>query len=369
MLKGLKILTVIGLGLVLAGCAGAPTMKYVSYKTDSMLGADQDGSIKFYLYGSLVTLVDGSPAPAAPAAAGRNSSAPDPAAQAKALLKADTPQTVADLDAMKDLPAKAVVSKKIDESTLYALVPNESFYYKPNISVTYVPNTHSIKTLGAAAEDNRVQVISAVGGILATLAPIALALDASPIAPKPQPKALPLPVVIDLTPVDFGANGDGTCVYDPNALDAAKSIPDNRWCAITGSGGDWQYSVGVKRLTPGTKDREGFFAEAGSSNVRVFPVPACQNVTLSVRPKDAAEHMDFEINVADSRRIATFKVPAKGTITPGDVCGADINVVSATSASPYDLANAVATQAAALLKAIKAADPNTSSAPAKAAAK
>jgi hypothetical protein len=376
-----KRLAMIAIGLVLTGCTSAPTMKYAAYsyksdKTVATQGTDEEGSVKFYLYGSLVTLVDGSQATPAPApavgAGGKDTAAktdketppPDASAQAATLLKAQprVPVLIKTLEELKAKPAKAVPSKKIDDETLYALVPKETFYYKPNISVSYVTNSYAIKTLGAAAEDNRVQIIQAVGGALTALAPLVLALDASPASPAPVQSALPLPVVIDLTPVDFGRADAGSCVYSASG-GASEVIPDANWCAITGTKGDWQYVVQVKALTPGTTDRDKFFAQAEKSEVRLFPVPVCQNVTLSVRPKGTAEHMDFDLTVADPRRVATFRVPSKGSITPGDVCGADLTVSASTSTSAADVANAVAKQAAAIQKALQAGDPATSSKP------
>jgi hypothetical protein len=376
-----KRLAMIAIGLIMTGCTSAPTMKYAAYsyksdKTVATQGTDEEGSVKFYLYGSLVTLVDGSQAPAAPApavgAGGKDTAAKtdketpplDASAQAATLLKAQpkVPVLIKTLAELKNKPAKAVPAKKIDDETLYALVPKETFYYKPNISVSYVTNSYAIKTLGAAAEDNRVQIIQAVGGALTALAPLVLALDASPASPTPVQSALPLPVVIDLTPVDFGRSDAGSCVYSASGA-AAEVIPDANWCAITGTTGDWQYVVQVKALTPGTTDRDTFFAQAEKSEVRLFPVPVCQNVTLSVRPKGAAGHMDFDLTVADPRRVATFRVPSKGSITPGDVCGADLTVSTSTSTSAADVANAVAKQAAAIQKALQAGDPGTSSKP------
>jgi len=381
-----KRLAMIAIGLIMTGCTSAPTMRYAAYSSDTTVGTkgtDEEGSIKFYLYGSLVTLVDGSqagPAPAAgaggketppkavnetPAKADNETPPQDPSAQAAALLRAQpkVPITIKDLAELKSKPAKAVPSKKIEDDTLYALVPKETFYYKPNISVSYVANSYAIKTLGAAAEDNRVQIIQAVGGALTALAPLVLALDASSSQPALDKPLLPLPVVIDLTPVDFGRSDEGSCVHATKDAGAKEAIDDANWCDITGTKGGWQYVVQVKALTPGTTNREQFFAHAEKSDVRLFPVPVCQNVTLSVRPKGNSEHMDFDLTVADPRRVATFRVPSKGSITPGDVCGADLTVSTSTSTSASDVANAVAKQAAAIQKALKAGDSTSSSKP------
>jgi hypothetical protein len=352
---------------IITGCASAPTMKYATYTSGSTSGTDQQGSIKFYLYGSIVTLVDGSATPAPAPTPGQTNNSnpkapPDPATQAKTLLKASIPVHIPDVQALKARPAQAVVSKKIDTTTLYALVPDEKFYFKPNISVTYVTNSYAIKTLGAAAEDDRVKIITAIGGILTAAAPL-LAADAAPQAASPPlPPAvqtIPLPVVIDLTPVDFSVSAPGSCVFSGSD----EQAPATHWCPITGTGGSWEYVVKIKQLTPGMVDRAMFFEGATTSSVRIFPVPSCQDARLSVRKKGTTESMDFDITVANPQRLGTFLVPFKGSITPGDICGADLTVTSSNSSTASDIANAVATQAAAVEKAIKAADPTTKSAP------
>jgi hypothetical protein len=357
-----KVLAAISPCLVLFGCVGAPTVKYVEFRANDVVGSDAAGSIKFALYGSIVTLVDGSQVAAPPAAAAggavKNTPA-DPIAAAAAVLKADKPKDIAKLSDLVSLPAKAVVSKKLDNSIQYALVPDESFYYKPNISVTYLPNTYSIKTLGAAAEDNRVQIVQEVSGILTAAIPL-LAFDAAPTSEGSMAatSTLELPVVIDLTPVDFSAKAAGSCVGDP---DATSDV--NNWCPITGTAGGWKFIVNAKRLTPGTVDAESFFSTAATSSVRTFPVPSCQSVTLSIRQEgpSSSKHMDFDIIVANQRRLATFLIPAKGSISPGDICGADLSVTSSTSSSALDIASAIATQAAAIQKAIQSKDSKTTS--------
>jgi hypothetical protein len=63
----------------------------------------------------------------------------------------------------------------------------------------------------------------------------------------------------------------------------------------------------------------------GNRSVRYWPVPACREVTLTIR-KTGSDAAGFQVRqtVADPERVRLFPLPAKGALTMHPICGADL---------------------------------------------
>jgi hypothetical protein len=244
---------------------------------------------------------------------------------------------------------QAIVTKKEILSPSFALTPHETDLYKPNVSPTYAPNTYILNTLGAAGQDNTTQVIQTAGGIVTGLLPLLLGAPKAPPPPAANVAPLSLPVVIDLSGLDFGGT---KCIYKKGNPDVVD------WCPIDRNKG-WLYSAEVNAAgVPNSVQRDTFFTSIGTATTRMFPVPVCQPLTLHVTDENTkAESVTYQITVANPNKVSGMLIPAKGSISMTNNCGADISVTGSPTTGTLDVINAVLTQVEAIYKAQQTAKP------------
>jgi len=126
--------------------------------------------------------------------------------------------------------------------------------------------------------------------------------------PGPRAPALTLPVVLDV------------------------SVPSRwgQWQPIPGASGDaWAYRVALpKGPAPlGATPRQAFFDDSAGKPTRLFPVSGCIQAVVEVSNDPArAAKKSFPVTIADPDYLYTYFLPAKGSITMHDVCGADLTV-------------------------------------------
>jgi hypothetical protein len=319
--------------LFISGCATYPTVRYLAPSDPEAAGA-----IKYNLQGSMVTLgkkqSKASGNSAVKAGAGKNNGGADDQ-KAAAVIRYD-PIRVSSNDELIKAGAEALVTATESKRRLYAIKPTESFLTKTSVSVSFVDNTRMIESIGTAFEDNRIEVIKAVGGILVTAAKMRGKESAT------EGEQLGLPVVIDLSEMDDA---------DPQP-----------WKQIRGYT-KWWYKAELLKPDAGQDDRMktvDFEKELGR-DVRYLAYSSCQDIRLKVTFSaaapigDVAGAAEFDLRIANPNYLSTLNFPLKGSIAMHSVCGADLKTEDGKTISNLAVLEALVSEVEALYKAQKAA--------------
>ncbi|WP_322013370.1 hypothetical protein [Paraburkholderia sp. J12] len=256
-----------------------------------------------------------------------------------------------DITSAQDL-ANEVFSVTPGGSTQYqiALTPNETFYFKPNISATFASATSRLTQIGADSQDNSASMITTSIGAVASIAAIAGVVAAD--QPPRQLQKVTLPYVLDLTPADVE-----NCVFKAAAGTApgtaVATIDESEWCPFDLKHSRWKYRLEIVSGRMGKPmfsetDASAFFADSKApTGSRLFPFSPCLQVFLHLRDlDDSTQGRDVvvapAITIADPSRIETYLIPAKGTIAIDNVCGANITPQSYTPTTNLDDLKALA---------------------------
>jgi hypothetical protein len=346
------------LSLMLVGCASAPEATYTTYDTTQNArgeaniksGKNQEGSIKFFLQGSVLTLAIAAPKsttePGAKPPAGKiGGTTAGPTERttttAAGMLNAVTaaPTPVSNVETLQKVGASVIVTASEDKRFLFGLNPVESIWFKPNVSVTYFDNSRMIKVIGTDAQDDRIKVIQGIGGALASLITVAAGAPAKKVEVTATDAApLSLPVAIDISSYDFGASA---------------------WVGIQGNPG-WEYKVSLQVDPRGTKQRDDFFSSFADKSTRAFPLSSCQDGDLQIRKSKGTNAnedraVSYPIRIADPRNVETMLLPYKGSITMHTICGADLATQKVDKpTTDLDVMQEIITQIGAIQKAQKA---------------
>lgn len=141
----------------------------------------------------------------------------------------------------------------------------------------------------------------------------------------------------------------------------AFSVPvlaiDTGFQAVPGQAACFEYQVtaagaGAADTVPRSMFRSLFIDTA--ENSRVWPVPACRDVTLTVRRIGGAEELTVNARIADPSLLRLMPLPDKGAITMHPVCNAD---VTNTPSDRWAAVTAAAEEAAKQIKAVAGAWP------------
>jgi hypothetical protein len=320
----IQVLAIGVLGLT-AGCSSNPTVRYVAA---GGISPEDRGAPQFTLSGSRVSL-------------GLNAPVFGETKERARIAETPVPKAVNDVTELITARPTLTVTPA-ETADVYYIVPDQSIFKHVDLTVSYFDNTRLIKSIGAPVTDNTVKVISSIGGVLATVAPLMLSFVAEdptrPAAPDKTPPSLSLPTVLDFS--------------EPRTLEAAlsstgASIPGTRW----------KYRL-IAHGTDGTAvPSKDFFAQKGSTGN--YPFSACLSGTLQIT--DDADHAfaekqrvaSFPITIADPRYVRTVALPAKGTLTAHTVCGVDVKSANADVSGPLDVLEALAKQADAIYQAAK----------------
>lgn len=283
-------------GVLGTGCSAIPKVTY-----QEVTGPDASGTIKFVLSRSLIVL-------------DRRSN------------KDEGVKLVA-VAVPTDLPA-------VGRQRLYAIVPSNQVGVKTQLKVTYADNSRLIASVGVEVEDHRAKTIGEIAG--AIVAGIAL-VSAMAVQEVDLPERLP--VVIDPK------------AYESAALERAwLPLPQNR---------DWVYRLTVEPPPTDAVEPARFFDGKPTS---VLPYSACRDATLYVlaaKDKKTDEQYEkrlgeawvFGLKLADSERLLTVGLPAKGKVDMHTGCGANVTSEKTETASAWALLSEVIKQATAIKKA------------------
>jgi len=316
-----SLLTVVSLSLLLVGCVH-PKVTYVTSPE-----GDMDGKIKFRLAATRVVL---------------GKASQDPKDLKKTYL--DTNST-AGLEIDK---VSLIEVPREDDTALYAIVPVSQWLWTvdTNLSATYFDNTRLVQKLGTQVEDNRIEVVQAIGSI--AVAAVAL-LAPQPVQTEIRPPAtnkIEIPTSIDIEP-------DQT---------EWKELPNNSgwFYMVTGSVGPDKDSV--KRNTYFEKYKDQFFSVFTST--KTIPTSSCLQANLKIGRLEKAflanipKGSDFReklidvrswpILVADYNNVRTYEVPYKGSISAHTLCGADSLTEKSDAKSGMDILAELMKQAKAI---------------------
>ena len=325
--------------VALAGCVHAPKVVYstVPSTEEKWAGANykfEAGPIRFRMAASVIAVTASSPA-ASGVVQGNAGTVLSSLGQIS--------NSYADVDQLKAAKPIATVIK-VPGTTLYAAYADDPFYFRSNLSPQYVPGTFLMSSLGAAAEDNSVAMIQSAGTLIATLLPIVALVE---FDPKQQP--LSLPAVFDLS----AGSAAHACWNDADNQDTDR----RKWCTMPGDG-SWQFAIDTREAPLGTMSEQAFFENARNDESKyghLFPVSACVPVELLLRSGPNGKQYKFDVVVADPSRVYAMVIPAKGTISMPDVCGANLTVNASGSPTDLDIASALIQQVAAVKNAGAAA--------------
>lgn len=284
------------------------------------------GALQFTLTGSRVAIGLDLPAPSG---GGKEAPPADqpPVGDVPALLKAKTHLTVT--------PAET--------SPVYTVTAKKKFLSTTTVSIAYFDNTRLVKTIGAPVTDNTLKVISSVGGILATVLPLALRKPQIPATDAE--KRLTLPIVLDFSE---GAN------LNAALTDAGVTIPGTD---------EWRYrlrgdtSDGAPRPDSTARPAKAFFDRGGTTNE--WPYSACLTGILEIWAKNGKKPFEgdvarFPVTIADPRYVRTVALPAKGAATAHTICGVDVKAENAELPGTLAIIEALAKQADAVYRATAA---------------
>ena len=315
--KKIQIILLVVFIMILNGCAINPKAKYSTAPSENDIG-----NPSFYLNGSIVNIT------IPPDQQNKEDST-------TTKLGFENPVKIDKVEQLKK--AKATVTKTEDKTKLYYIDAYETFYYKPNFSITYHDNTKLIKSIGTDAKDTRKDAIVAVGGIISKAIPLISIFTATPIEVVEKEK-LALPLSLDITKVNLTQNLSWT------------KIPDYQ---------TWWFRIRPEGQANKTIDKQEYFKNAKSNYVRSFPYSTCQQIVFEITkseetPEEIVQESSkiaYKLKVANPRIIQGINYPPKGTITMHTICGADIKREQDESSSALDLLSEVFTQAEAIKKA------------------
>jgi len=323
---------------LVVGCSSYPQARYykaggVDPKKDANVPGvqgDVKGKISFILQGALVTITKpGQENPQAakaqqPGQANPQAQKPKPPEiQQDALGLTNKAQLECSRIEMKDTQAFATPANATDSH--YILVSEETIFTKSNISVTYYDGTRRIKTIGTELQDDRIKIIGAVGGTIATI------VSAAMLADEGKKDRLNLPYVFDFS--------------DPKKFKEPRDTFSS-WETIPGYNCYSRYKV--SKPEGNVFKTEEFFKNQDFT--REFPVSACVDLTLEIgkgaggAPKATDTVMSYTVRVPDPSYVDPVPFPIKGTITTHSVCGADISTQPSQSVSTFETLEAIAKQ-------------------------
>jgi len=216
------------------------------------------------------------------------------------------------------------------EGLTLAIEPKYHEFIRTFAAPTYFPNSLRLKTLEFAIRDERQEALDTVFAVAAGARQLSTAGSKSL-----NSIALHLPVVIDLKDAKATAGG------------AFKPLPNNA--------GAWWYRI---EFLDDPK-AAGFLPQANFRDVHEAVLTSlCRRIDVVLTSRDPAkfdasadgEVADNEsklvmgVTVADPDYLMTVPMPAKGTVTFGDLCGADVSMSTAATIPTNVLATDFFTQ-------------------------
>lgn len=338
--------------LSLTGCAHSPKVDMALFDLNQSGDAPDTpklisgstpgpGAIKFSPTGTYILISDAQALAAVQQKAGDNGASTTTGNVLKVMSgKASTKVNSAD-----EL-AKMAFTVTPGTSTQYqiAMTPNETFYFKPNISATFSPGSSRLTELGADSQDFSASDVTTTIGIITSV----IGLAALSQKPDQEPD-LTLPYVLDITPSTLDQ-----CIYKaaPGMLGKADPNPDfNKWCQFDTKLTSWKYRLEVVSRRSGrplfseTDSTAYFVGSNGPSGTTEFPFSPCLQVFLHVvHLGDQQKDIPIvpAITIADSSRVETYLIPSKGTISLANSCGADLKSQTSTPTTNLDVLKALA---------------------------
>ena len=336
-LSGIAVSIPVFLLAFIVGCGSYPQARY--YKATPNFDRDEKNLMAFSLQAASVTISKPSPA--------KKSSQGEMENQTKAQLDAlgltEEIPVGCSASGLKDTQAFATQMDAKD--SLYFLKPKDTFLTKSNMSVTYYDGYHRTKSIGTDFQDDRITIIQAVGGIVAS------AIGIAALTKGEEP--LTLPLVLDFTdPAMFTSQNRNGSKLAP--------IPNNAKCC-------YQYKVSQPLGALPTNDffkcrREFWSPSTWFCYTREYPVSACVDLTLEIGTCKDKEHnkdekiwdgrketrKEYVVRIPDPTFVETLPFPMKGSITSHTVCGADISTQPSKSASTFELLDAICKQVQAI---------------------
>ncbi len=182
------------------------------------------------------------------------------------------------------------------EGVTLAIEPHQRHFETTFLAPTYYPNSLRIATLSIDVKDSREEAVDTLSAVIAGGASASKSLFRS-LAPTP----LKLPVVIDLA-------------------DAKKTI-DGGEAPLPLNEGVWWYKV---RFLD-DPDRAGFLKLADRGQVhQAILTSLCRPLQISLTNHSTT--LVLGVTVADPDYLLTVPLPAKGMVSLGTLCGADVQM-------------------------------------------
>ncbi|WP_051517002.1 hypothetical protein [Herbaspirillum sp. RV1423] len=319
-MSGYKIFHVVALSAALTACAGAPVVTYEQAPKSgddaaSLKTSKERGEI-FVLPESNILI------------ARKTAQAPAADAKDKAAAKSGgTAKAGAADDAAA--PAYTATVVPLEGERRYSVKPANNVTSKTELKLARMTNSDIVKSVGSTFTDMTKVRIEQVGGIVTSVlsaATIFLAnqTDVADCGKNPPLEDFVLPVA-----------------KTPAASD--PKVPGNP-C--------WTYSMNyVSEPAPGAVSIKAFDDKLGTE-VGYFPVPACLDVSITIRSAGAKQQgIKIAARVADPDHVRLVALPIKGTITMHPVCNAD--VTEEGSVDKFAQTEDILTAAIAQVKAIK----------------
>lgn len=229
--------------------------------------------------------------------------------------------------APKELTGVKISSTPVEYTqTTYGIRPVTNWMSSTAVTLNKTDNTNMISSADVSVTDKRAGTISSIGAIVVkglAIASLTKAVASSCAITSATPKA-----TIDLSEIK-----------------AQKGVFDMH--KIAGYEG-CQLQVEYGALPVGA-------IEAGKlplgTNTHTFYYSACRDVTVTL--KSATVIYIAKLRIADPRYLQFVQFPAKGSITMHSVCGASVKMESAAADTSLAIAEALATQTAAIIEAAK----------------
>lgn len=333
--------------LAITGCAHSPKVDMALFDlnqsgdvpdTPKLISgsAPGAGAIKFSPTGTYILISDAQALAAVPQKAGDKSAS----TTTENVVKVMSGKASVKINSADELATMAFTVTP-GSSTQYqiAMTPNETFYFKPNISATFFPGSSRLTELGADSQDFSASDVTTTIGIITSV----IGLAGVSQNPEQEPDLM-LPYVLDITPSALDQ-----CIYKsaPGMLGKAEQNPDfNKWCQFDTKLTNWKYRLEIVSRRSGsplfseTDSTAYFVGSNGRSGTTEFPFSPCLQVFLHVAHLgDQQKDIPIvpAITIADSSRVETYLIPSKGTISLGNSCGADLKSQTSTSTTNLDI--------------------------------
>ena len=196
----------------------------------------------------------------------------------------------------------------------FLVIPRNDFTSRNNLKITRFGNTDIPSVVENEFTDQTLLRIQQAGQVAAAVASVVVAVaaaSASPVASTSEPRP--------------------TC---PSSKALAAFNISIRELAPSGSflpvpGQDcFEYQVsatqisGLAETVSRTEFRRLFFGTGQAAGV--WPVPACRDVTLTVRREGGSAVLTTQLRIADPSLLRLMPLPQKGKIALDPICGADL---------------------------------------------